>query len=263
VWLETNAGVLGSPFFVMARVDGDVPPDIMPYCFGDSWLFDASPEQHVLLRDESVTVLATLHAVEEVERDYGFLEIDRSEPTPLRRHIADQWDYYRWAMDGTRVPVLERSFAWLADRLPDDVGPTVLSWGDARIGNILYRDFRPVAVLDWEMALLGPREVDLGWMIYMHRFFQDLAEGYELPGMPGFMRRDDAAATYERLTGHTPRDLDLFMFYAALRHGIVMARITRRAARFEQAEPPEDPDDMVAHRQTLEEMMAGSYWSRL
>ena len=33
---------LGAPFFVMRRVDGLVPPDIMPYTFGDNWLFDAA-----------------------------------------------------------------------------------------------------------------------------------------------------------------------------------------------------------------------------
>ena len=101
------------------------------------------------------------------------------------------------------------------------------------------------------------------WMIWMHRFFQDLAETYGLPGMPDFMRRDDAVATYESLTGHTPRDIELYMFYGALRHGVIMARIHRRAIRFGQAEMPDDPDDLVVHRQTLETMMDGSYWARL
>jgi len=265
LWSEPDDAALGTPFFVMERIDGVVPPDVMPYCFGDSWLFHATAEQQAKLRDESVAVLAELHRIgtEEAERDFAFLQIDRPEPTPFRRHAGDQGEYYRWAMDGLRVPVLERAFAWLDDHLPADEGPTVLSWGDARIGNILYRDFAPVGVLDWEMALLGPREVDLGWMIWMHRFFQDLAETYGLPGMPDFMRRDDAVATYESLTGHTPRDIELYMFYGALRHGVIMARIHRRAIRFGQAEMPDDPDDPVVHRQTLETMMDGSYWARL
>src|SRR5207247_1215085 len=93
----------------------------------------------------------------DLDRQVRLIGIDRPEPTPFRRHAGDQGEYYRWAMDGLRVPVLERAFAWLDDHLPSDEGPTVLSWGDARIGNILYRDFAPVGVLDWEMALLGPR----------------------------------------------------------------------------------------------------------
>src|SRR5712671_6471805 len=41
-WLELDARALGTPFFVMGRVEGQVPPDVMPYNFGDSWLYDAS-----------------------------------------------------------------------------------------------------------------------------------------------------------------------------------------------------------------------------
>ena len=48
-------------------------------------------------------------------------------------------------------------------------------WGDSRVGNVLYQDFRPVAVLDWEMATLGPREMDVAWIIFAHMVFQELA----------------------------------------------------------------------------------------
>ena len=44
------------------------------------------------------------------------------------------------------------------------------------------------------MASVGPREIDLGWMIYIHRFFQDLVEDLELPGMPDILRRETVAA---------------------------------------------------------------------
>ena len=37
LWFEPDPGVLGGPFFVMARVDGLVPPDVLPYTFGDNW----------------------------------------------------------------------------------------------------------------------------------------------------------------------------------------------------------------------------------
>ena len=47
--------------------------------------------------------------------------------------------------------------------------------GDARIGNVLYEGFTPVAVLDWEMAALGPRGLDLGWLVFLHAFFQMIA----------------------------------------------------------------------------------------
>ena len=69
---------------------------------------------------------------------------------------------------------------------------------------MMFEDFAPVAVLDWEMASVGPREIDLGWMIYIHRFFQDLVEDLGLPGMPHILRRDTVAELYESMTGYEP-----------------------------------------------------------
>jgi aminoglycoside phosphotransferase (APT) family kinase protein len=36
-WLETDPTAIGAPFFVMERIEGIVPPDVMPYTFGDNW----------------------------------------------------------------------------------------------------------------------------------------------------------------------------------------------------------------------------------
>ena len=102
------------------------------------------------------------------------------------------------------------------------------------------------------MASIGPREIDLGWMIYIHRFFQDLVEDLGLPGhapRPAAGRR--WPPLYEALTGYEPQDLDFYTAYAALRHGIVMFRITRRSIRFGEAEMPEDPDHAIMHHAHL------------
>jgi aminoglycoside phosphotransferase (APT) family kinase protein len=257
-WCELDPGALGTPFFVMERVEGQVPPDLMPYNFGDSWLSDASADDQRRLQDSSVGIIARLHAVEHPEREFAFLGT-----SGLRECVAEQRSYYEWVAAGTPSPLLEACFAWLDEHWPDDEGPLVLSWGDSRIGNIMFRDFEPVAVLDWEMAALGPRELDLAWLTFQHRFFEDLAAEHGFAGMPHFMRREDVAATYERLTGVTPRDLDFYTMYAALRHGIIMSRIARRAIHFGEATMPDDIDDLIMHRSTLEAMLAGTYWDRI
>jgi aminoglycoside phosphotransferase (APT) family kinase protein len=225
-------------------------------------LFDASAEDQRRLQEASVGVLAEVHSIEGAPEVFGFLADGGIGPgDALRRHVDEQWAYYRWAMEGLRLPLLERAFAWLEDHWPAEPGPTVLSWGDSRIGNVMYRDFTPVAVLDWEMAALGPRELDLAWMVFLHCFFEDLAVRYGLPGMPGFLRRDDVAASYEARTGHAPENLDWHFVYAALRHGVIMARVQRRSVHFGEAAMPDDPDDLVMHRASLESMLAGSYWA--
>ncbi len=263
LWFEPDPMPLGSPFFVMEQVEGEVPPDIMPYTFG-SWLMDASADDQRRLQQKSVGILAGIHGMAVSADDIAFLQLEQPGASALRRHVADQWAYYEWVTaDGLRSPLLERTFAWLEDNWPADESPTVVSWGDSRVGNMMFRDFEPVAVLDWEMAAVGPPEIDLGWMVFLHRFFQDLTEEAGMPGMPGFLRLDDACATYESLSGHAPRDMRFFMVYAALRHGIVMSRVTRRSIYFGEAERPADPDDLVMHRATVEAMLDGSYWSRL
>lgn len=261
LWVETDASVIGQPFFVMRRVDGVVPPDMMPYPFGDNWLFDASADDQQLLCRSSLQVLADLHAVAEPERHFGWLHDGVEGETALRRHYRSQIsDYYGWAARETPSPLLERCFAWLEERWPEDEGETVLSWGDARIGNIMYRDFTPVAVLDWEMASLGPREIDLSWFQYLHMFFADLAAAYGLPGMPAFMRRNDVVATYEELTGHRARDMDWYGMLAATRYGVVSLRTGIRGVKFSQAPMPDDVDDLIMHRSALEQMLEGTYW---
>ena len=59
-WLEPTGDVLGSPFFLMDRVDGLVPPDVMPYTFGGNWFADATAERQRALQDATVGVLAAL-----------------------------------------------------------------------------------------------------------------------------------------------------------------------------------------------------------
>lgn len=261
-WFEPDLAVLGQPFFVMDRVEGLVPPDVMPYPFGDNWLHDASPADQRRLQDATVSVLARLHDLDPSGPSFDFLAFDDPGDSPLRRHVAHARAWYRYAAAcGTRSPLIERAFGWLDDHWPSREGRAVVSWGDARIGNVMYGDFEPVAVLDWEMAGIGPRELDLAWLVYSHCCFQDIAAGFDLPGMPGFLRYDDVAGTYESLTGHAPSDLAFYGTYAAVQWGIVFLRTGQRAVRFGEREMPDDVDDLLMNRAAIESMLAGDYWS--
>ncbi len=263
LWLENGTDVIGAPFFVMERVDGVVPPDVLPYTFGDNWFFEAEPADQRRLERTAVEALAALHALT-ADGPAAFLAGPSDGASPLRHHVREQRAYYDWvAGDGVRSPLIERGFEWLEEHWPSNEDDAVFSWGDARVGNMMFDDFEPVAVLDWEMASVGPREIDLGWMIYIHRFFQDLVEDLGLPGMPHILRRDTVSELYQSITGYHPRDLDFYTAYAALRHGIVMFRITRRSIRFGEAEMPDDPDHAILHHAHLARMLDGVYWGEV
>ncbi|MFC3571805.1 phosphotransferase family protein [Streptomyces yaanensis] len=259
LWLEEDEGPLGAPFFVMERAEGRVPPDVMPYTYEGNWLHAASDEQRAQLEAASVALLARLH--DQVPSDAaGFLELPGA-GSPLRRHVASQRAYYAWVVDGlARSPVIEDAFDRLDELWPPDEGDTVLNWGDARIGNVVYDGFEPVAVLDWEMAALAPREVDLGWTVYLHRFFHDLTVRAGQRGLPGFLRRENVERRYAELTGHSPRAMDFYTLYAALRHAIVMLRVAYRQVHFNEAAVPSDPDTLILHHDSLRAMVQGSYW---
>ncbi|MGW0735965.1 phosphotransferase family protein [Streptomyces sp. NPDC002851] len=263
LWLEEDPGPLGAPFFVMERVEGRVPPDVMPYTYEGNWLHSATNAERARLEADSVRVLAALHDQFPLE-SAEFLGPRERGADALRRHVDGQRDYYAWVVaDLPRSPLIERAFERLAELWPDDPGETVLTWGDARIGNIVYDGFAPAAVLDWEMAAPAPREVDLGWTVYLHRFFQDLTVSFGQHGLPDFFRRDRVERRYAELTGHTPRDMDFYTLYAALRHAIVMLRVAYRQLHFGEAaapEKPEDADRLILHHDSLAAMVQGSYW---
>ncbi|MCF2532618.1 phosphotransferase family protein [Yinghuangia soli] len=263
LWNEPGEEALGAPFFVMRRADGAAPPDVMPYTI-DSWLLKADAAEQRRLQEASVAIVADIHQIETTPDEIAFLQLEQPGDTPMRRHLNDLKAFYEWGMEGHPVPLLDRGFAWLEENFPEDTGDDVISWGDARIGNILYVDFTPTAVLDWEMAAVGPRELDLAWMVFIHDFFQDIATRYGgLPGIPNLLRREDVYGQYASLTGHTPKNTQYFEVYAAIRHGVVMARIAHRQAFFGERVMPENLDETVLHRTLIEAMLAGTYWDDL
>jgi len=257
-WVEHDEQWIGVPFLVMDLVEGIVPPDIPPYVFG-GWVMELSDAERAAMQEQAVGVLARVHEITPERADLGFLTRPEHGSSPLDQQLGYQRWYYEWAREGVRYPLIERALDWLDDRRPAE-GPSVLNWGDARIGNMLWRGTEPVAVLDWEMATLGPPEVDLAWMAFLHAFFQDLAVRFELPGIPDFMDRASMVATYEARSGHTVRDLAWYEVLAAVRFAVISVRTSTRAIEYGTMERTDDPDDLVMFRGLLEQMLAGTYW---
>ena len=263
LWLETDPEHIGAPFFVMGRVHGEVPPDVMPYTFGDNWVFDDTAEARAVLQDSAIRALAGIHAITPETHDLAFLDLGTEGTTALEAHLASWEAYLAWVTEEEGSPLLEECFAWLRANLPTDTSPPALSWGDARIGNMMFAGNEVVAVLDWEMAAVAPPEVDLGWMVYLHLFFQDLATDLGVAGLPEMFQPHEVAARYAELSGTTPGDLRWHIAYSAMRHGVIMRRVTERAVLFGEAIRPPDVDDMIIHRATLRAMLDGSYWERI
>jgi aminoglycoside phosphotransferase (APT) family kinase protein len=258
-WLEPTGNVLGTQFFLMDYVSGVVPPDVMPYTFGGNWFSDAPAESQRELQDNTVDVLAKLHSIPQAESTFGFLA-DGAEGNALRRNLDWLTAWYEFAVpDIGRSPLVEQALQWLEANWPEDVAATepVLIWGDSRVGNVLYDDFKPVAVLDWEMATLGPREMDAAWMIFAHMVFQELAGLAGMPGLPDFMRDEDVKATYAEKTGVELGDLHWFYVYSGVIWACVFMRTSARRVRFGEIEKPDDVETLFYHGALLRRLIGG------
>ena len=196
-WQETDPAVLGAPFYVMSRVDGDVPTDMPPYHSG-GWLTEVSPAERESIWWSGVSVLTQVHAL-----DVGGLGLVSStspatgppgcgsgSPTTSITWTGRTRDLCRW----------RRPHWWLREHRPPKTREPVLLWGDSRIGNIIFTGGQAAAVLDWEMATLGQPEEDLAWFLLLDRHH---SEGIGVPRLPGFPDAAQTIARYGRLTGRT------------------------------------------------------------
>ena len=251
---EPDPSALGTAFFVMEKVDGVVSSDNPPYVFG-GWVVDIGPEGRKELEDGVIRVMAGIHGIDIGAADVSFLDRPEYGETPLDQHLGYQRWYYDWARGDRRFTQIDRALDWLEANRPEDEGPTVLNWGDARLGNTMFRDGVPVAVLDWEMAALGAPEVDLAWAVHLHDFFKDLAVRFEMDPLEDFFPRDRVIATYEALTGRPVHDYDYYEVFAGVRYSIVSIRTGESSVATGTVPEPDHHDGLIMNGPLLEAML--------
>ncbi|HWF16534.1 MAG TPA: phosphotransferase family protein [Acidimicrobiales bacterium] len=219
---EEDPQYLGVPFFTMDHVEGKVPSDNIPYTM-EGWVIEATPEQQARLWWSGVDAMAAVHRTDWRALGLDWLGLSTRGKPGIEQQMSYYRDFLDWAAQGTRVPVLEATWQWLVDHQPDEQGEVVLSWGDSRIGNIIWDDFRAVAVLDWEMASLGQPEMDLGWYLYFNRQF---AEPLGVPRPPGFGSHDETIDRYAELLGRPMKDVFFYEIFSGFRFAVVMLRLS-------------------------------------
>lgn len=253
VHFERSDEWLGVPFLVVRAVDGLVPPDD-PFYVVRGWVVDATEEQRQRIEVSSINVLVELHKLAADGTDTAFLRPDAPGETALARQLAFQRRYYEWACEGEAVPIVEHAFKLLSSTMPS-TERSVINRGDSRIGNIIFRDYEPVAVIDWEMATVGPPEVDVGYLTFIHALSQWIAGYFDSSGLPEMFDRDRVVATYEHLSGGQLEKLSWYEAFAALRYAVISIRQSFRSVAFGLQEPPARPDQRVMGRPLLRNLL--------
>jgi aminoglycoside phosphotransferase (APT) family kinase protein len=212
---EPDSSLLGRPFFVMERIPGQVPAD-QPYYTDEGFVVDASAEDRRRMWEDAVDVMCRFHQVDGDR--FGFLARPERGASGLEQDLAYWRDYYRWALGGRDHPTLAYADDWLADNLPPDP-PTSPAWGDARVCNMIVRDFRVVGMLDWDGLSLAGGESDLGWWCVMEH---SRGRGQTLPGLGTY---DELVERWEERTGQHAGNMRWHMAYACYKLGAIVTKL--------------------------------------
>ena len=222
VGYEPDPSVLGAPFYVMGFIAGQVPVENPPY-LSTGFFVDATPEQRRRMVDDGLRVLARINAVDWRAAGLDCLVPAGDAPSTARQ--LDLWtDFANRELRGRHHPALEEAVEWLDANQPDERPPS-LCWGDARLGNIIWDDFRCACVTDWEAVSIAPSEVDLGWWLMFDRWSHEMAGGARLAGEP---TPAEQRARYGELTGRDVGDTFFYEVFAAMRYAAIVVRVMNR-----------------------------------
>jgi aminoglycoside phosphotransferase (APT) family kinase protein len=217
--------VIGSPFYVMERLEGEVLVTSIPDPLD-------TPAERRRIADELIDALVEIHGVdwraaglEGFGKPTGYLE------RQLRRFGG------LWELNKTReIPAVERVGDWLAKNMPES-GPATIVHGDFRLGNTIYSADAPASlrgVLDWEMATIGDPLADIGYLCMMWAEQSDPSGGMRdhLGGITrreGFPTREELIERYEQRTGRSMRDLRWYTSLALWKSVVFMEGTYKRA----------------------------------
>jgi len=214
-----DQAVMGSDFYVMERVVGDIFRRDVPE--------GVTPADVSVMADSLINGLAQLHAV-----DASILAEMNKGPGYVQRQIEGWSKRYRNALTDD-VPNGEKVMAWLEANRPEDVASCVIH-GDWRIDNVVFdlKQARIVGVLDWELATVGDPLMDLGSALayWVDRdddpaFAALRRQPSHLPGMP---TRDEFVAKYLQQSGRSCVDFTFYEVFGLFRLAVIIQQIWAR-----------------------------------
>jgi aminoglycoside phosphotransferase (APT) family kinase protein len=214
-----DQSVMGSDFYVMERVVGDIFRRDVPE--------GVTAGDVSVMADSLINGLVQLHAV-----DASILAELNKGPGYVQRQVEGWSKRYRNALTDD-VPNGEKVMAWLEANRADDVASCVIH-GDWRIDNVVFdlKQARIVGVLDWELATVGDPLMDLGSALayWVDRddepaFAALRRQPSHLPGMP---TRDEFVAKYLEKSGVRCDDFTFYEVFGLFRLAVIIQQIWAR-----------------------------------
>jgi aminoglycoside phosphotransferase (APT) family kinase protein len=203
LWLEESGDVLGRPFFVMERADGDVYEMQAPA--------DVADETVVRMCESLAEQLAAIHAVD--LRRTGLAAIDDG-----GNHLDREIDHWAGEMDRVKrdsLPALERLLLELRAGRPDPCSRVTLVHGDAKPGNFAFENGEVSAVFDWEMTTVGDPLTDIGWLELL--WMQPVG----ITSHPAALPIEALLAHYEKASGITLANRSWYRAFNAYKMAVI------------------------------------------
>ena len=234
---EPDPAVLGAPFFVMGFVPGRIPADVPRYTESGFVVDEATPQERRRMVLSAIDTIAGIHSLDWRERGLDWLDPSSAGRPTTALQLGLYRNHVRSELAGREHPVLHAALDWLEANDPADerVG---LTWGDARLGNIILQDYRAAAVLDWEVCALSPTEADVGWWLMFDRMsFDDLGiERFE-----GYPTRAEMIDHYEQVSGREVREPHYWEVFGAMRFCTIFIRLGDRMTAAGLLPPERNP----------------------
>ena len=192
-WFEGDPSVLGAPFYVMDRIAGLVPDESPTPYHSHGWVFEANEQQRRQMWTSLLEAMGRLHRVD-VAAHFPYLTTTRwgmsLDADPAAERVRQWRDFTVWASETGNAPRLLMD-AWdiLANTAPARPPTLSICWGDAKLGNILFRDFEVAALLDWELCGVSAAEEDLTGFLAVDSVLATVSPTARVDGFP-FPRRD-------------------------------------------------------------------------
>ncbi|WP_417513803.1 phosphotransferase family protein [Minwuia sp.] len=193
----------GTPFVMTRRLPGRTmiiwePAAEFDGRIADCWL-------------KSARELATIHRFD-WRRELPAWEAPRDMGDEIARWsgILERTDEEDWKAAGRRV-------AQRLQALPLQPSPIGLFHGDYQPGNVLFDGERISAILDWELAGIGPQLLDIGWLLMMGDP-QSWAPDWAAPGVPPVA---DLVIAYETAMGESFDSIPYFQALSCFIFGVI------------------------------------------